>query len=80
MALVDVAQRLLDSIKTIRFCSLKIPSTINMKTTNVDVRHTINNPIRDRPPDSRTGQNADAIQARRHEVPLYLGRFSNKWR
>ena len=77
MALVDVAQRLLDSIKTIGRRRLVVARPVDVNTANVDVRNAIYHPVRDRPPDARTGQYTNGVQARRDEVPLYLGRFSN---
>ena len=78
MALVDVAQRLLDPIKTIGRRRLVLSRTIHMHSTNVHIGITINDPIRDRPPDSRTGQNTNGVQTGRDDVPLYLGRFADQ--
>ena len=47
MALVDVAQRLLDSIETIRFCRLVVPRPIHMYPTNINIGNAIDDPILD---------------------------------
>ena len=79
MALVDVAQRLLDPIKTIGRRRLVVARPVDVNTAHINIGITIDDPIRDTPPDSRTGQNTNGVQARRDEVPLYLGRFSYEW-
>ena len=80
MALVDVAQRLLDSIKTIRLCRLVIPRPVDVDTAHINIRNTIHHPIRDGPSDAGPRQDAYAIQPGRDEVPLYLGSFAYEWR
>ena len=70
MALVDITQRLLDPIKAIGRCRLVISRPVDMKTAHINIGTTIDDPIRDTPPDAGPRQDAYAIQARRDEVPL----------
>ena len=79
MALVDIAQRLLDSIKTIGWCRLVVARPVDMKTAHINIGNTIDDPIRDTPTEAGPRQDAYAIQTGRDEVTCKLRRFADEW-
>ena len=77
MALIDHSQgldRARPSILGIRLIGME---PVDVHARDVDVRPTVDDPVRHHAPETAAGENADRVEARRDEVVLQLGRLAD---